>query len=207
MYSLASGRSTNSLKMSHVFTWYSAALLYIFSDWYLYIILCILFLGSTLLCSAPSGTELRGNAVICPGNSGIFECKTTNTEKLFWLIDGSTILFTANHRVEDSSIKGPGYVASLVELNLTSGNIGNRISLLRVAPATTDVNISVTCSGGDPVNTCNRDIDFIGNCCRICQLAAYQWFMVKCVMSSLGWLLYHGTYKGVVLFKKPYSFK
>ncbi len=100
--------------------------------------------------------------MICPGDSGIFECKTTNTEKLFWSINDSTILLTASHRVEDGPIMCDGYVASLVEINLTSGNVGNRTSWLRVSPTTTTIT-NLSCSGGDPEDTCNREIYFIGN--------------------------------------------
>ncbi len=110
-----------------------------------------------------SGTELHGNATICPGRGGVFECKTTNTEQLFWTVDGNTLSTPATFRVgSDPSITLSGYVASLVELNLMSGNVGNRTSLLRVAKTTTNI-ISVACSGGEPVNTCSRDINFIGN--------------------------------------------
>ncbi len=119
------------------------------------------YLLDSRLCSV---TELRGNSEICPGDSGIFECQTTNTDELFWSVNGTTLSIPPNHRLENGRITNSGHVASLVELNLTSGNVGDRTSLLRVAPATTNFNTitTVACSGGDPVNTCSRDILFIG---------------------------------------------
>ncbi len=84
---------------------------------------------------------------------------------MFWSVNGTTLSIPPNHRVEDGRITNSGYIASLVKLNLTSENVGDRTSLLRVAPATTNFNtiVTVACSGGDPVNTCSRDILFIGN--------------------------------------------
>ncbi len=121
-----------------------------------------LFLGSTLLCSTPSGTELRGNTAICPGNSGIFECKTTNTGLLVWNIDGISLSFDVTRRVGGVITKS-GNVASLMKLDLNNGsNSGNRTSLLLVPPAS-NVTINITCSGGSPVTTCSRNINFLGN--------------------------------------------
>ncbi len=128
-----------------VFTWYNPSL--------------FIFLGY-VLCSV-YGTEIRGNTTICPGDSGIFECKTTNTEQLFWSINGSTILFTATHRVEDGPIVESGHIATLVEIYLTGGNVGNRTSWLRVSPTATITSLS--CSGGEPTDISKREIYFIGN--------------------------------------------
>ncbi len=119
------------------------------------------FLGSTLLCSTPSGTRLRGDPAICPGNSGVFECKTTNIEVLVWNIDGILLSFDGTREV-GYAITMSENVASLVELDLINGRIGNRTSLLLVPPAS-NVTMKVTCSGGNVENTCSRDINFIGN--------------------------------------------
>ncbi len=109
-----------------------------------------------------SGTEFRGNTTICPGNSGVFECKTTNTEQLFWIVDGTPLSIPITHTVNSGLITSAGHIASLIKRSLASGNVGNRTSLLRVAPATTNTS-TVVCSGGDPVNTCSRSINFVGN--------------------------------------------
>ena len=114
-----------------------------------------------LLCSV-SGTELRGNTTICPGNSGIFECKTTNTEILTWRVNETSLFILGDHRLNDTPVIVSGIVASLVELSLSDGNVGNRTSLLRIAPVN-NVTMTVTCSGGSPTDTCSRDINFIGS--------------------------------------------
>ncbi len=113
------------------------------------------------MCSM-SGTELRGNTVICPGDRGVFECQTTNTLQLFWIVDGTPLSIPITHTVNSGSIEASGHVACLVNRSLASGNVGNRTSLLRVAPVTTNIS-TVVCSGGDPVNTCSRNINFVGN--------------------------------------------
>ena len=61
------------------------------------------FLGSKTLCSVTdtgtnTGTELNGNSEICPGISGVFECKTTNTEVLLWRVVTTSLLFPGHHR-------------------------------------------------------------------------------------------------------------
>ncbi len=113
------------------------------------------------MCSTPSGTELRGDPAICPGNNGIFECKTTISELLIWDINGTELPIDGTYRIADG-ITESGNVASLVELDLMNGNSGNRTSLLLVPPAS-NVTINITCSGGRSLNTCSREIKFIGN--------------------------------------------
>ncbi len=113
------------------------------------------------MCST-SGTELRGDPAICPGNRAIFECKTTNTGILTWKVnDVSLLSFTGADAVVGGGIADSGNVASLVELDLISGNIGDRTSLLLVAPGN-DVTMTITCDGGNLLNTCNKSITFLG---------------------------------------------
>ena len=113
------------------------------------------------MCSTPSGTELRGDPAICPGNHAIFECKTTISEILIWKVDGISLPIDGTGRVS-YGITLSETVASLVKLDLIDGNIGNRTSLLFVPPAS-NVTINVTCSGGRQMNTCSRNINFLGN--------------------------------------------
>ncbi len=111
------------------------------------------------MCSTPSGTELRGDPAICPGNSAIFECKTTNTTLLSWSVDnGASLSFSRDNAVGDGMTEF-GNVASLVELNLIDG-VGNWTSLLLVPPA--NVTMTITCGGGNPQSTCHRSITFLG---------------------------------------------
>ncbi len=130
-------------------------LYYVYSDWYLNI---IFFPGSPLLCSTPSGTELRGNVEICPGDSGVFECHTSNTGLLSWNVNGTELLFIGASATVGGVKMTDGYIASLVQLNLT----GNLTSLLLVPPAN-DVTVNITCDGGSPISACNRSINFLGN--------------------------------------------
>ncbi len=120
------------------------------------------------MCNVGSGTRLSGNDVICPGGSGVFECKTTNTDILSWSVNGLSLLIPGNHQVNDSSIIRSGNVATLVELNLTNGVVGDRTSLLRVPPTTDNVTITIICTGGDPVTTCTKDVLFKGNSYYYC---------------------------------------
>ncbi len=118
------------------------------------------------MCRVGSGTdtttELSGNDVICPGRSGIFECKTTNTGILIWRVNNNTnLVIPGDNRVNNPPITESGNVATLVELELANGNIGNRTSILRVPPTTNKV--TIFCVGGDAVNNCSKDILFIGN--------------------------------------------
>ncbi len=114
------------------------------------------------MCSTPSGTELHGNPVICPGSSAIFECRTTNSELLLWgEINGTPFQFEGGNGVGDVITESEN-VASLLKLNLNNGgNIGNRTSFLLMAP--NNITMNIICSGGNHVSTCSRDINFIGN--------------------------------------------
>ena len=124
-------------------------------------------LGSTTLCSVRSSTdtttELSGNAVICSGISGIFECKTTNTGSLLWRVNDTVLVIPVSHTVNDPSIIVSGNVATLVELDLTNGDVGDRTAILRVPPKTDSATITIICTGGDAVATCTKDVLFIGN--------------------------------------------
>ncbi len=112
------------------------------------------------MCSTPSGTELHGDPVICPGSSAIFECKTTNTEVLIWDVNGTLLPIEGSGRV-GYGITLSGNVASLVKLDLINGNGGNRTCLLFVPPAN-NVTMTITCGGGNPQSTCHRSITFLG---------------------------------------------
>ncbi len=119
------------------------------------------------MCSVRSGTdtttELSGSDVICPDKSGIFECKATNTGLLVWRVSDTALIFPGSHTVNDSSIRVSGNVATLVDLNLTNGVVGDRTSILRVPPKTDSATITIICTGGDPVATCTNDVLFKGN--------------------------------------------
>ncbi len=119
------------------------------------------------MCSVRSGTdtttELSGSDVICPGSSVIFECKTTNTGTQIWGVDNTSLVIPGSHTVNDIPIIVSGNIATLVELDLTNGEVGNRTAILRVPPKTDSVITSIFCTGGDAVATCTEDILFIGN--------------------------------------------
>ena len=139
------------------------------------------------MCSTPSGTELRGDPAICPGNNGIFECRTTNTGLLSWSVDNiNPLSFRGDNEVSDG-IAESGNVASLVELNFING-VGNWTSLLLVPPAN-NVTRTIICSGGNPLSTCNRDINFLGKSTAM-QLSGLLFYMLRahlmCCFYSIG---------------------
>ena len=126
-------------------------------------VLCLHYFYCYTDCECPSNMQLIGTPILCPGETALYRCTTTDLSRHAWGVNDHFDQFPDTDNVGDTITPVPGGIGYLLERMAEVNGLGNRTMVLFYTPDAGSASghiLNIQCSGGG--GNCPLVTNFIG---------------------------------------------